>query len=315
MNTSNSQQKGDFLATISASRQIGPTFYRLTLEFSGIAAQVFAKTIPGQFVQLDLSNTALPPAEKIPPELSDKAERRILLRRPFSFCDLISKDNKTSAEILYCVLGPATLRMTTLSKRNSIRVIGPLGNGFSIPKNKKTALLVTGGMGAGPLLHLAKFLTTDFPNIKVTAFAGAKTTEDLPFEGQLDKISQGLRFSLREFANYGIESLVATDDGSAGYAGFVTDCLENWLSKNNPSPADTIIYSCGPEPMLAKLAQIAHNHKIDAQISMERRMACGIGLCQSCAIECKLDNSKETVYKLCCKDGPVFDSKEVLFSL
>ncbi|MCK4753158.1 MAG: dihydroorotate dehydrogenase electron transfer subunit [Planctomycetes bacterium] len=313
--TTSTQQKGDFLATVSANRQIGKTFYRLTLEFTDIGAQAFAKTIPGQFAQLDLSNVALPPAEKIPAELSDKADRQILLRRPFSFCNLTTKNNKTSAEILYCVLGPATLRMTTLSAGNTIRVIGPLGNGFSVPENKKTALLVTGGMGAGPLLHLAKFLTTDFPSIIVTAFAGAKTAEDLPFKGQLDNISQNLGFSIPEFATYAIESFVATDDGSAGFTGFVTDSLEDWLNKNNPSPAETIIYSCGPEPMLAKLTQIAQNHKIDAQLSMERQMACGIGLCQSCAVECKLDNSNETVYKMCCKDGPVFDSQLVVFNL
>ena len=309
------QKKGDFLATVKANKQIGETFYRLTLEFTDIAAQAFAKTIPGQFAQLDISNVALPPAEKIPPELLDKSDRQILLRRPFSFCNLTNKNNKTSAEILYCVLGPATLRMTTLSPGKTIRVIGPLGNGFSVPENKKTALLVTGGMGAGPLLHMAKFLTADFPNIMTTAFAGAKTSELLPFKGQLDDISQNVGFALPEFAKYGIESLIATDDGSTGFSGFVTDCLEDWLGKNNPSPADTIIYSCGPEPMLAKLTQIAQNHKIQAQLSMERQMACGIGLCQSCAVECKLDNSNETVYKMCCKDGPVFDSQKVAFNL
>jgi dihydroorotate dehydrogenase electron transfer subunit len=72
-----------------------------------------------------------------------------------------------------------------------------------------------------------------------------------------------------------------------------------------------IIYGCGPEPMLARLAEIAEDKKIDCQISMERRMACGIGLCQGCAVECKVEGSNETLYKMCCEDGPVFNSKNI----
>ena len=78
---------------------------------------------------------------------------------------------------------------------------------------------------------------------------------------------------------------------------------------------NVIIYSCGPEAMLAKVTEIANKRKIDSQVSMERRMACGIGLCQSCAVECRIPASNETAYKLCCEDGPVFDSKEVVFNL
>ena len=77
---------------------------------------------------------------------------------------------------------------------------------------------------------------------------------------------------------------------------------------------DMIIYGCGPEPMLARVAEIAKRKKIDCQVSMERRMACGIGVCQSCAVECRVAESNETIYKLCCEDGPVFDSREVVFS-
>jgi len=123
-----------------------------------------------------------------------------------------------------------------------------------------------------------------------------------------------LGFSLGEFARYGIESLVATDDGSAGFAGLVTDCLSEWLDQSSSGGKDMIIYGCGPEQMLARVAKIAKQKKIDCQVSMERVMACGIGLCQSCAVECRVAESNETVYKLCCEDGPVFDSREVVFS-
>ncbi|MHC4464092.1 MAG: iron-sulfur cluster-binding protein, partial [Planctomycetota bacterium] len=197
---------------------------------------------------------------------------------------------------------------------DSVSIIGPLGNGFRMPEGKKTALLVVGGMGAGPLEHLAKVLTADYSDIEVIAFAGAKTVKELPFEARLDGISQQLGFSLPEFAKYGIESQVATDDGSAGFAGLVTDCLSEWLGKSDLSTKDMIIYGCGPEQMLARVAEIAKDKKIDCQISMERWMACGIGLCQSCAVECKVAGSNETIYKLCCEDGPVFNSRVVVFS-
>jgi len=307
-------KRGAYSAAVCANKQIGERFYRLGLEFSGFGAEAFARLQAGQFAQLDVSGAALPPAETIPQELVDVAERNILLRRPFSFADVSAHDDKTSAEILYCVVGPATLRMTTLSAGDSVSVIGPLGNGFRVPEGKKTALLVSGGMGAGPLQHLAKILTADYPDIEVIAFAGARTAKELPFERQLDKIAQQLEFSLPEFAKYGVKSLVATDDGSAGFAGPVTDCLLEWLGKSDLASESMVIYSCGPEGMLAKVAEIAKARNIDCQVSMERRMACGIGICQSCAVECTVAGSNETIYKLCCEDGPVFDSKEVVFN-
>jgi len=306
-------KRGEYWATIRANKQIGERFYRLGLDFPGAGAEAFSKVQAGQFVQLDLSGAALPAAENIPEDLKDAAERKVLLRRPFSFADVTTRDDKTSAEILYCVVGPASLRMTTLSAGDSVSVIGPLGNGFRVPDGKKTAILVSGGMGAGPLQHLAKIITEDFPDIDVIAFAGARTVEGLPFKRQLDKIAQQLEFSLPEFAKYGVKSLVATDDGSAGFAGPVTDCLLEWLGKSDLASESMVIYSCGPEVMLARMADIAKEKNIDCQVSMERRMACGIGICQSCAVECRVAGSAETIYKLCCEYGPVFDSKEVVF--
>ena len=308
-------KKRPFSAVVSVNKQIGRRFFRLGLEFPAAAAEAFANCQPGQFAQLDLSGAALPPAEAIPENLVDAAGRKILLRRPFSFADVTVKDDKTFVDILYCVVGPASLRMTTLSAGDSVGVIGPLGNGFCIPEGKSTTLLVSGGMGAGPLLHLAKILTEDYPQLEVIAFAGAKTTSQLPFEARLDEISQQLGFSLGEFARYGVKSTVTTDDGSAGYHGLVTNCLAEWLDRHTLAAKDMIIYSCGPEAMLARVAEIAEERKLDCQVSMERMMACGIGLCQSCAVECRVADSSETTYKLCCKDGPVFDSREVTFSL
>jgi dihydroorotate dehydrogenase electron transfer subunit len=221
---------------------------------------------------------------------------------------------KIIVEVVYCVLGPATLRMTTLVKGNSINIIGPLGNGFTVPAGKKRALLVAGGMGSPPLEHLAQVLTAEHPTMDAIAFAGAKTKDDLPFERPLDNLSQEIGFWLGEFARYSIGSFVATDDGSAGFKGFVSACLVDWLSQNSISfnPAEAIIYACGPRSMLAGIAKLARDKKIDCQVSMEETMACGIGLCQSCAVKCKADGAGET-YKFCCKDGPIFDAKEIVF--
>ncbi|MCK4291578.1 MAG: dihydroorotate dehydrogenase electron transfer subunit [Planctomycetes bacterium] len=310
-----SSSKGEFRAVVSSNRQIGISFYRLTLEFSGAGAEAFDGFGPGQFVQLDVSGAALPPVERIPDELADAARREILLRRPFSFTDVTREGDKTVADLLYCVVGPATLRMTTFKAGDSVSVVGPLGNGFSVPEGKKKAFLVFGGMGTAPMQHLAKVLAWDEKerDIEVVAFAGAKSVHALPFEGRMDEISQQLGFSIREFAKYTIESMVATDDGSSGFHGPVTDCFLEWLKENKPSVEEAIIYSCGPEAMLGKVAEIAKERNIDCQVSLERRMACGIGVCQSCAVECRVEGSSETVYKMCCEDGPVFDAREVVF--
>jgi len=305
--------RGLYSAVVSSNRQIGERFYKLKLEFSGSGAKAFSKFKPGQFAQLDLSTTALPEPSSIPEDLADASRRQILLRRPFSFTDVTIQKDKTIAELLYCVVGPATLRMTTLAAGDSLSIIGPLGNGFWVPHGKKTALLIAGGMGAPPLQHLAKVLTADHSDIETIAIAGAKTAKELPFESQLDEISQQLGFSLPEFAKFGVKSQVATDDGSAGFAGPVTDCLLDWLEKHGSARESIIIYGCGPEAMLARLTEIAKEKNIDCQISMERRMACGFGVCQSCAVECRVEDSNETIYKLCCEDGPVFDSREVVF--
>jgi dihydroorotate dehydrogenase electron transfer subunit len=304
--------KGQFEATVLFNKPLRKCFHRMGLQFTGAGAEAFAKTRPGQFAQFDISTVALPPQQAIPEELKDIASKQILLRRPFSFARVAKEKTGTVVEVVYCVLGPATLRLTTLAKNQSINVIGPLGNGFSIPQGKKKAVLVAGGMGSPPLEHLAQTLTAESPGLDAIVFAGAKTRDDLPFEKLLDKISQELGFWLGEFARYSISSFVATDDGSAGFKGLVSSCILDWFKQDNINPAEIIIYACGPKAMLATIAKLAADKRIDCFVSMEEMMACGIGLCQSCAVKCKSDGSGET-YKLCCKDGPVFDAKTVVF--
>jgi len=310
----NHRSRGVFTATVLSNKRIGECFHTMQLEFTDRGAEAFANFRPGQFLQIDVSTLALPREDRIAPELRDASRRSVLLRRPFSFADVTVEGDKTRAELLYCVLGPASVRMTTLTAGDPLSIVGPLGNGFHVPKDKRTALLVVGGMGAPPIRCLAKALKAERPDMEVIALVGAKSAAALPFEGDFDHVSRKVECLIPAFAKLGIPSAVATDDGSAGYRGFITERLALWLNEHATlPPARTIICACGPESMLAAVAHLAKERNIDCQVSMERRMACGIGLCQSCAVECRVDGSDETAYKLCCQDGPVFDARTVVF--
>ncbi|HSV27612.1 MAG TPA: dihydroorotate dehydrogenase electron transfer subunit [Sedimentisphaerales bacterium] len=302
------RKKGPFEGEVVANTPLSSCHWRLSLRLSGPAAKAFAATIPGQFAQFDIMDAALPPASTIPPAFQDASERKLILRRPLSFAGIdVSRSGDVILDVLYCVLGPGTLRMTTLAAGDSLSIIGPLGNGYTVPKCAKLALLVAGGMGAPPLQHMAQWLRQTRPKMDVMAFVGARSREQLPYTIK----RRGKSLSVVEFDRYNIPTLVATDDGSLGYKGFVTGLLAKWLGKLATPAADVIIHTCGPEAMMKAVAAIAENHGIACQASMERMMACGIGLCQSCAVECH--GGADTEYRLCCKDGPVFDAKDVVW--
>jgi dihydroorotate dehydrogenase electron transfer subunit len=306
-----SQTKGDFTALVTHNSQIGPSYFRLGLQLKEQAAKVYAHFQAGQFVELKLDNAALPAQEAIPPDLADLAQRHIILRRPFSLCSLDVQATSTSLEIIYGVIGPGTVRMTNLQPGQSVALLGPLGNGFSIPENKRRALLVAGGVGAPPIQHLATSMAASGTWDEIVLFTGARTVEDLPFVREF----HGDQLILPELAACQVKVCIATDDGSYGHHGFVTDCLTEHAQGQSPSVREeTMVYACGPEPMLAKVASIAESLQLDCQVSMEQRMACGINLCQGCAIECSVPGSTETVYRMCCEDGPVFDAREVIFN-
>jgi dihydroorotate dehydrogenase electron transfer subunit len=120
-------------------------------------------------------------------------------------------------------------------------------------------------------------------------------------------------YILGEFEKHNAKAFISTDDGSAGFKGFVTEMLRNWLTNKKPDSSKTIIYACGPEAMLAEVANLSSRFNIPCQVSLERMMACGTGLCQSCAVRCINTQTKETGFRLCCKDGPVFWADEVIW--
>ncbi len=315
MNKPTIAKKGIFQARVLSNQQIRQCYYRLDLQLDAKGSDLFSSVIPGQFLELDLSSVSLPDTSDIPDHLKDSSQRPVLLRRPFSFSDVtVTQDSKGASvkvQILYRVLGPASVRMMNLKKNDTVSVLGPLGNGFSIPDGLSHALLIAGGMGSPPILHLGGYLKEHHPKCDVISFVGAKSCEDLPFTLLIDNLKG---FVLEEFERIRVPSHIATDDGSVGYQGFVTNHAHHWLENNEMDPASTVVFVCGPEPMLAAAALLAENYNLSCQVSMERMMACGIGLCQSCAVEVKTA-STDTKYHLCCKDGPVFNAKDVVWQV
>ncbi len=300
-----------FTAVVRQHRSIRPRYHLLTLELDPVGSNAFNSVKAGQFIEVDISHLSLPQDHDIPAELLDAAKRNILLRRPFSFSSVRRNGKSTEIDISYHVIGPSTVRLTTLKVGDSVHLIGPLGNGFRVDPSRPVAILIAGGMGAPPIQHLASDLRTQHPQMKITTFVGARSINDLPFD-VVSHPDGGV--DLPAFSSNGIPHSIATDDGTLGTKGFVTHLVEQYLNSGFVQTSDVIVYACGPEPMLAAVSRLAETNSIPCQLSMERMMACGIGLCQSCAIKTRDPQSEEGwSYRLCCKDGPVLDGKDVFF--
>lgn len=203
-----------------------------------------------------------------------------ILPRPISICEIDKV--KGSLRLVFQVVGKGTDLFSKLVKGDTVRVLGTCGNGYTLKDGR--AILVGGGIGVPPLLETVKNLTGE--KIVVLGFRSGS-------------------FLVEEFEKYGAKVYVATDDGSVGYKGNVVGLLE----KENI--VGDVIYSCGPKIMLKFLSEYAKKNNISAQVSMEERMACGIGACVGCVV--KIKDKDSWVYKKVCKDGPVFDSAEVLW--
>ena len=206
-----------------------------------------------------------------------------LLPRPISICE-IDKEGKT-LRVVFRVVGAGTEEFSKLVPGDKVEVMGPLGNGF--PLEGDTAIVVGGGIGVPPMLELAKQLSGS-----VTAVMGYRN-DDL--------------FLTEEFTDVAADLVIATDDGSVGTHGTVVDAMvENELTAD-------VIYACGPKPMLRAVAEYAKNHNIKCYVSMEERMACGVGACLGCVCQStEKDDHSHVNNKRVCKDGPVFLSTEVV---
>ncbi len=210
-----------------------------------------------------------------------------MLRRPFSV--YYTKNDARRLVILYQVVGAGTHHMTTLAPGIELSVMGPIGQGWTIPAECKRALLVCGGVGGAPLFMHAEELVKQGVFLKV--ILGAQTQQALVVEDRYCEL-------------LGDNVLVATDDGSKGHAGFCTDLLDDELQHAQYD----YVACCGPEPMMKRASQLAISHGIPTAVSLEKRMACGIGACLSCIVETTSGRKRS------CVDGPVFDAAEVIWS-
>ena len=219
---------------------------------------------PGQFLHIRINESLYP-----------------LMRRPIS----IHKTDKQRGiiTILYHVAGKGTAELAKQKEGGSLDVMGPLGKGFPIIKDKKCAV-IGGGIGTAPLLELVKSLEN------CDAYLGFRDAA----------------YKLEDFEEACGRVLVATEDGSTGYGGFVTELLKENLKSYE------VIYSCGPKPMLKKVMEICQSNGVQCYVSLEERMGCGIGACLVCACKIKGEDG-QWHHKKACKDGPVFDAREVEF--
>jgi len=252
-------------AIVVHHRPAGRGFYRLVLQAPALASSA----APGHFVMLRVSENLDP-----------------LLARPFGISSIIAK---RSIELYYRVVGRGTSLLTTAGTGQVLSVAGPLGNGFPVPEKGATPLLVAGGSGFPPLLY----------------FAARYGSRSRLFVGSRDKECLPPICAMKEFRSRVKAVAYATEDGSRGTCGFVTDSLSRYLS--GPTCGDRpVIYACGPHAMLAAVSSVAAEHKVPCYVSVEERMACGLGVCMGCSISMKAGG-----YKRACKEGPVFLSSDI----
>ncbi len=216
-----------------------------------------AITAPGQFVNLKIDGT--------------------YLRRPISVCDY----SDTTVTLLYKVVGKGTRIMANLPIGTVIDTLVGLGNGYNTEKSGETPALIGGGVGIPPLYRLCKDLIAQ----------GKRPTVILGFRSEMDV------FYAKEFADLGATVIVATEDGSQGIKGFVTDALKEIDY--------SYFYTCGPEPMFRAIEKIV---KTSGQYSFEERMGCGFGACMGCSCKTLYGN------KRICVDGPVLEREEIIWT-
>lgn len=246
--------------------RINNTDYILTLQTEKIAKEAKA----GQFVQLKVANLIDP-----------------ILRRPIS---VHTVDRETGhLKLYYQVLGKGTEILKNTKVGEVLNILGPLGNGFDISLKNSRALLVGGGLGQAPLLLLAEELGKQ----KNEVYLALGTRDELSLKNSVcfDNVCSAVK--------------LATEDGSIGFKGYITNNLPEIIENFKPE----IIYACGPNIMMSKIKEIAKEYKIKCQVSLETRMACGFGVCLGCTVK---PSEEGKPYLKACVDGPVFWAQEVI---
>jgi dihydroorotate dehydrogenase electron transfer subunit len=251
------------------NRQLGLDIWLMGFRSKGLAALVK----PGQFLMIRTESDSKDP----------------LLRRPFSVHGI---GEGSTILILYRIVGRVTSLLSLTREHEQISVIGPLGNGFRLPGPKHKAILVAGGMGLAPMYLLAQSLPLEARR-STKMLLGFSTSQEAVLTDQIKDL--------------GLELSLATEDGSQGFRGTATDLFEQLIDRD--APEKPIIYACGPNPMLKKIAQQTMSLNLTCYVSLEGSMACGLGICLGCAI--KAARNEDSEYYYVCKDGPVFSAEMI----
>ncbi len=235
-----------------------------------IQSEEMAKVaLPGQFLEIRVNDNIEP-----------------FLRRPISIHKI--EQEESELEFIFQVRGKGTEILAQKQVGDKISVLGPLGKGSFQFENYKNIAIIGGGIGIFPLYELARQARE---NAKVTTYLGFRNKDFVVLENEFLQVSNKL--------------VLTTDDGSYGQKGFAIDYLKEDCQKEKPD----CIYACGPLPMLKVVRDFAIQNNIPAQVSLEERMGCGIGICLGCSVKDKNSDG----YKHVCKDGPVFDIADVEF--
>jgi len=271
------------------NERVGENSYRLTLDLFND----FHPPIPGQFYNIRCSDSMDP-----------------LLRRPFSMHRLTKENGMLCVQILYRVIGKGTDWLSARKKGETLDIIGPLGNGF-ILERRTDVVLTARGIGIAPLFSVAEAVRSLAPESRLHILMGARFKDRVFYQEELRRLG-----TLHLY----------TDDGSLGFHGRAPELLLHLLETGKVPPTCSL-YACGPAPMLMELASLSQRFGMDGQVALETHMGCGFGACLSCAIPlCPASIKKTplwkkpalqwsedglTCYSLICKDGPVYDIREV----
>lgn len=315
--------------------------YQLVLTLSQ-----FPPTEPGQFVQLlcrepDEDEAVERDVDWQGKSPFDPTGRDLLgplayLARPFSLAGRRDIAGAVELEFIHRVVGIGTEWLARLQVGDCVRLLGPLGNRFALPAEDELAILVGGGVGIPPMLYLAEKLA----GRRAITFCGAVSRDLLPLTIEGEPVAPGPdavepQMNVAEFSRHGISAVLSTDDGSYGFRGFVTQALDRFLDSLSGRPRvpaspfgsepqggrpRPLLYTCGPEPMMKRVAEIAAERGLECQVAVERAMACGMGTCQSCCIRVrKADPAKPPLvgsdwcWRLTCTDGPIFRGADLLW--
>ena len=214
-----------------------------------------------------------------------------ILRRPFS----ISNADPATGEltVVYKVVGHGTAELAQMREGETCRILGPLGNAYTAPDAETFPILAAGGYGTAAL-----YLTAKNAPQKGILLLGARTKDDL--------------ILVEDFEKLGFEVRIATNDGSVGHKGFVTELLAGALERRDK--AKCMVYGCGPTPMLLALGKLTQENQVPAELSLDQHMCCGVGACFACVVKIKDSTSPDGWrYSRSCKEGPVYNATEVYY--